>query len=235
MEAIILAGGMGTRLKGLNLAVPKPMIQIVEKPFLEYILLYLRNFGIEDVIMSVGYRWKTVFDYFGTGYKDMSLRYSYEDIPLGTGGAIKKAMKLCEKDIVWVLNGDTFFDVDMTDMLRFHRSHGKDFTIAGKYMKNTLRYGSIRYDEQYRILAFEEKNNTMTEGMINGGIYLVGKNKFLSRSLPEIFSLEHDFLETYVEEENFMVYPSDGYFIDIGIPEDLKKVQNEYSHIRKYE
>ncbi|MCD6201310.1 MAG: nucleotidyltransferase family protein [Bacteroidales bacterium] len=235
MEAIILAGGFGTRLKKLKLDVPKPMVQVQGKPFLEYLLSYLKHSGTAHVVLSVGYKGEMIREYFGEEWKGMKLTWSCEGHPLGTGGGVKKAMALCTEDQVWVLNGDTFFDVNLEKMFAFHVRENSFFTLAGKQMKAPGRYGLIRYDRQHRILAFEEKNPETGEGVINGGIYLIRKDDFLAKPLPEAFSMEHDFLEVYVGKDKFMLYLSDGYFIDIGIPEDLVRAQNEYEYFRKYE
>ncbi len=235
MEAIILAGGFGTRLKKLNLDVPKPMVPVAGKPFLEYLMTYLAFYAVDHVILSVGYLGDKIEKHFGTSWRGMSVSYAIEDHPLGTGGGVKKAMQQCREDPVWVLNGDTFFDVNLRDMTAFHKKNGSACTIAGKRLQSTERYGLIRYDSSFRIIDFEEKNPGVSEGVINGGVYLINKRSFLEKSLPETFSMEHDFLEVYVRKEKFMLYLSDGYFIDIGIPEDLKKAQDDSRLLDKYE
>ena len=235
MEAIILAGGFGTRLKRLNLHVPKPMVRISRKPFLEYLLSYLNFYGVRHVVLSTGYKGEVIREYFGEEWKGMKLSWSQEDYPLGTGGGVKKAMALCREDQVWVLNGDTFFDVDMKKMYVFHIKENASVTLAGKNMKTPGRYGLVDCDEHMRIRAFHEKEPAAREGVINGGVYLFRKEDFLAKPMPEVFSMEHDFLEVYVGKEKFMLYLSDSYFIDIGIPEDLEKAQHEYEYFRRYE
>ncbi len=234
MEAIVLAGGFGTRLKKLGLDIPKPMVEVGGKPFLEYILLFLRYHGVERVILSVGYKKEVIRKHFGTLFRGMWIDYAEEEQPLGTGGGIRHAMTLCREEQVWVLNGDTFFEVDMPAMYAFHSREKAFVTLAGKKMKRPGRYGLIRADDQGRIQAFREKDPEAGEGVINGGVYLIDRERFMNMPLPDIFSMEHDFLEPYVGKEKFMLYLSDGYFIDIGIPEDLEQARHDSSIFKKY-
>lgn len=235
MEAIILAGGFGTRLKKLNLDIPKPLVPVAGKPFLENLMSYLAFYSVDHVVLSVGYLGDKIKKHIGASWQGMSISYAREDHPLGTGGGVKKALQQCREDRVWVLNGDTFFDVNLRDMADFHEKNEGVFTVAGKQMQRPARYGLIRYDNRLRIIGFEEKNPAATEGVINGGVYLINKRNFLKKSLSGTFSLEHDFLEVYAGKEKFMLYLSDGYFIDIGIPEDLKKAQDDSRYLGKYE
>ena len=234
MEAIILAGGFGTRLKKLGLNIPKPMVEVGGRPFLEYLLLYLRYHGVERVILSVGYKKEVIREHFGDLFRGMWIDYAEEEKPLGTGGGIRNAMGLCREDQVWVLNGDTFFEVDLPAMYAFHRNEKAMVTLAGKRMKQPGRYGLIEYNAQKQITGFREKDPAAVEGVINGGVYLLDRKGFLQRTPEGPFSMEHDFLEPYVAKEKFMLYLSDGYFIDIGIPEDLEKARHDSIRFEKY-
>ncbi len=224
MEAIILAGGFGTRLKKLNLDVPKPMVPLGEHPFLFYLFSWLEKNGISRVILSVGYKWEIIKEHFGTSFRGIELDYSVEDEPLGTGGAIKKALEYCEEELVWVINGDTFFEVDLIDMQDFHIQKDNDFTLAARPVEDVSRYGQLLLDEQNRIIGFGEKAKE-GPGLINGGIYLFGRGFFKDKSPGQKFSFEKDILEKYVVEEKFGAYVSEQYFIDIGTPEDYRKAQ----------
>ncbi|RLD33729.1 MAG: D-glycero-D-manno-heptose 1-phosphate guanosyltransferase [Bacteroidetes bacterium] len=224
MEAIILAGGFGTRLKKLNLDVPKPMIPLGKHPFLFYLLSWLKKNGITRVILSVGYKWEIIEEYFGTSFRDIELVYSVEDEPLGTGGAIKKALEYCNEELVWVINGDTFFEIDLKSMQSFHIEDRNYFTLAAKPVKDTSRYGRVLVDEQARITGFGEKAEK-GPGLINGGIYLFEKGFFKDKLSGQKFSFEKDILEKYVLEEKFGAFVSERYFIDIGTPEDYRKAQ----------
>ena len=234
MEAIILAGGFGTRLKKLNLDVPKPMVPLGEYPFLFYLLSWLEKNGITRVVLSVGYKWEIIKEYFGTSFRGIELDYSVEDEPLGTGGAIKKALEYCEEELVWVINGDTFFEVDLIDMQDFHIQKDNDFTLAARPVKDVSRYGQLLLDEQNRIVGFGEKAKK-GPGLINGGIYLFGIDFFRDKTSAQKFSFEKDVLEKCVEKEEFGAYISSQYFIDIGTPEDYRKAKIAKDIFGKYE
>jgi len=226
LEAIILAGGLGTRLKKIVSDVPKPMAPINGIPFLEYLLNFLLLHGIKKVILAVGYKYECIVRHFGTSYNGLLIKYSVENKPLGTGGGIKKAMALAENENVLVLNGDTFFNISLEDFLRFHKSKEAFLTIALKHLNNCQRYGTVEIDNDGKIIGFREKA-ACSEGFINAGIYILKKKWFLSLSFPETFSFERDFLQKEYKSFEFFGKPYNSYFIDIGIPEDYKKAQQE--------
>jgi len=226
-EAVILAGGLGTRLKSVVKGIPKPMAEICGRPFLSYILDFLHTQGIERVILSVGYKWEVIKDFFGSQYKNLELEYAIEDKPLGTGGGLKNALKyVCEEE-VFVLNGDTFFDIDLNLFYNLHKSKNSKLSIALKKMENTVRYGAVEIDENNRIVSFLEKGKRVS-GFINGGIYLLNKNFFNALSPEGNFSLEKDFLEKFYKDHEFYGFPFDGFFIDIGVPEDYERAGKEF-------
>ncbi len=233
MEAIILAGGFGTRLKSLGLDVPKPMIPVKEIPFLKYVMNFLLQNGVQTCVLSVGYKWEKIKNYFGEEFKGVPLIYSIEDEPLGTGGAIRESLSYCEQNNVLVINGDTFFEVDLKKMFDYHKNLKSNFTIASKFVKNISRYGRIIADERGKIFDFEEKQDS-GEGLINGGIYCLNKEYYLSKSPAGNYSLERDFLGRWVKEASYYTFKSDGYFIDIGLPEDYLLVQNRNKILMKY-
>ncbi|MCR8690402.1 MULTISPECIES: D-glycero-D-manno-heptose 1-phosphate guanosyltransferase [Campylobacter] len=215
-EAIILCGGLGTRLRSVISDVPKPMAPIKNKPFLAFVLEYLKKQNISRVVLAVSYKYEIIQEYFGNSYLGMQILYSIEKEPLGTGGAILEALNLINSDSYYVLNGDTFFDVNL-DRLKLDNS---DICVALKPMKNFDRYGSVDIDNNSYISAFNEKKFT-SNGLINGGVYLIKKNIFNSFNLPNKFSFEEFF------QENFLIFNAkatvfDDYFIDIGIPQDYK-------------
>lgn len=218
MEAIILAGGFGTRLKHVVPDVPKPMAPIGNRPFLEYIFEDLEQKGIKHVILAVGYMKEKIKDYFKDKYKSIEISYSEENVPLGTGGAIKKALSKCREEDVFIVNGDTFYDIDFRKMKKFHIENKSSLTLAVKEMKNFDRYGSLIIEDK-KIIRFEEKK-PMLQGKINGGIYLI-KKSILDEINEESFSFEKEILEN--EKIQKFAYENNGYFIDIGIPEDYYK------------
>lgn len=226
MEAIVLAGGFGTRLRHIVSDVPKPMARVCERPFLEYILDNICSCGVNRVILAVGYQKEVVKDHFGNRYKNIDLVYSEEETPLGTGGAIKKALKECNEKNVFVINGDTYIDVKYRDFLNFHKEKKSDLTIAIKLLKNFDRYGTVQTMEG-RIVSFSEKR-PQTSGYINTGAYVINKSLLDSISL-DVFSFENDFMEKKIEQYNFNAFITEGYFIDIGIPEDYFKAQADFN------
>ncbi|MCC6346057.1 MAG: nucleotidyltransferase family protein, partial [Nitrospirales bacterium] len=186
MEAIILAGGEGTRLREVVSEVPKPMAPVAGKPFLEYLVLQLKQGGIEDIILSTGYKRETVKAYFGTGGKwGVRLSYSEEESPLGTGGALRKAATLLDAPgagPVLVLNGDSFLEIDLRAMVAFHAGKNARATMGLVFMEDTSRYGRVEIDGEGRVLAFAEKS-AGSPGRINGGVYVFNRGGLAS--IPE--------------------------------------------------
>lgn len=220
MEAIVLAGGLGTRLRSVVSNLPKPMALIGNKPFLEYLLRYLQENGITRVILSVGYKWKTIKEYFGDKFEKIELVYSLEDEPLGTGGAIKKALTLCQENKIFIINGDTFFDIDMKSL---ELKNGSQLTLSLKQMNYFDRYDCIETNKDGFVINFREKG-FREKGNINGGIYLMSKNIFHNYNLDDKFSFEK-FIQINFRQLNISTKIFDSYFIDIGIPEDYQKAQ----------
>lgn len=225
-EAIILAGGFGTRLASV-VDVPKPMAPINNIPFLEYILNYLAKHNIIKVHLAVGYKHQVIIDYFGDKYKNLVLNYIVEDTPLGTGGAVKQALSKVSSDEAFIINGDTFFDVDLPKMYEHFVACKAKVSLALKPMQNFDRYGVVEIDEKTRIQAFKEKK-FCEQGAINGGIYLLKTNIFEGLNFPQQFSLEQDYFDRYCSKTNFYGFVSDTYFIDIGIPSDYTKAQSDF-------
>lgn len=224
MEAIVLAGGFGTRLQSVVKDVPKPMADINGKPFLEYILDMLLKKGITHVVLSVGYKADKIKNYFKNKYKDMDISYSIEETALGTGGAIKQSLGMCKETDIFVLNGDTYFDVNLNKLFEQYKKLNCDVILSLKVMYNSDRYGSVLlYNDNY-IKSFTEKIY-MEKSLINGGVYIINKNIFDNCALDDKFSFESDFLEKNVNSLKFGSFISEGYFIDIGIPEDYEKAK----------
>jgi D-glycero-alpha-D-manno-heptose 1-phosphate guanylyltransferase len=231
-EAIILAGGFGTRLQTVVSELPKPMAPIRGKPFLTYLLRYLKHFGFEKVILSTGHLAEKISDYYGDSFDGIELAYCVEKTPLGTGGALKFSLEKSASDEVLVLNGDSFFDVQHDQFESFHKANHSDFSICARTVTDAGRYGTLELANS-RITSFREKNMQAVPGIINGGVYLLNRGFFLENSpQQEAFSLEKDFLEKFVEKFAFFAFVSDSYFIDIGIPEDFNRAQNEFERFK---
>jgi D-glycero-alpha-D-manno-heptose 1-phosphate guanylyltransferase len=226
-EAIILAGGLGTRLRSVVSEAPKAMAPINGRPFLEYLLEHLRKNGITRFIFSVGYLSTHIQQYFGAKYKDCEIVYAYEEKPLGTGGAIKNAIKSAQSDHLLITNGDSLFLTDLKAQFSTHQRLKADVTLALKPMQNFERYGAITLNQDQRITAFLEKQ-PMKQGLINGGVYIFNRQRFDTLSFPDKFSIEKDYFEAHVNEARFIGFTSDAYFLDIGIPDDFAKAQVEF-------
>jgi len=231
-EAIILAGGLGTRLRKVIKDIPKPMAEIGEKPFLEYLFEYLLSQGIRKIILSIGYKGEVIMNYFGKKFLELDLIYSVEEAPLGTGGAIKKSLSYSEAKDIFVLNGDTLFKIDLHIFYTMHKTFSSPLSIALKSLDNPSRYGIVEIDENCKIIGFHEKGKITGAGLINGGIYLLKKSFFLEFKTPEIFSFESDFLEKYYKAYDFFGFPFEGCFIDIGVPEDYERAKKELENFK---
>ena len=218
MEAIVLAGGFGTRLAHIVSDVPKPMAPVCGRPFLRYILDDLQRQGIERVVLAVGYKREAICGFFGESYRGMELIYSAEETPLLTGGAIKKALRLCRDNRVFVINGDTYFAVNLREMVGV----SAPVVVAVRHMTDFTRYGTVMV-EKGRIVAFQEKR-PCHEGLINGGIYLLDR-LLLEEKAEDKFSFEEDVLEAECGALRIAAYESGGCFIDIGVPEDYVAAQ----------
>jgi len=225
-EAIILAGGFGTRLKSVVHDVPKPMAPVAGKPFLYYILNYLQNQGIKRTILSVGYKREIITGYFGNKFRDISIGYATEDTPLGTGGGILNALRKCTEKQVFIVNGDTFFPVPLNELHDKHIYTQAETTIALKQIDDPGRYGTVCLNSNSFITSFKEKNES-SASLINGGIYLVDRPKIESRKFNDIFSFEKDYLEQVVKECCIAGCIFSHYFLDIGIPESYRQAQKE--------
>ena len=225
--AIILAGGFGTRLKSVINDLPKPMAMINSKPFLHYVFLYLTRQKINKAILSVGYKASIIEAYFGDKYLDVEIVYSKEVEPLGTGGGIKKAFEFVD-DFAYVLNGDTFFDIELSALSQFHSEAAIDISLALKPMENFDRYGTVEMLGD-RITKFEEKK-PVEKGLINGGVYFLNR-EMLDRVETDKFSFEKDVLEKYVSVRQINGKTFNNYFIDIGIPEDYSKAQMDFKKL----
>lgn len=223
-EAIILAGGLGTRLRDTVPDLPKCMAPVAGKPFLSYLIDYFSKQGIEKFIFALGYQHEKIEEFLATTKIDFEL--SVEKEPLGTGGAISLACSKAAGQHVLVLNGDTFFGINLHDINSFHQDHHADCTVALKPMKNFDRYGSVLLNEDGSISSFEEKK-FQSAGLINGGIYILQKNKFIKENLSKKFSFEKDYLEKMCGSRAMFGCVQDSYFIDIGIPEDYFRAQTE--------
>ena len=227
-QAIVLAGGFGTRLRSVVQDVPKPMASVANRPFLEYIMNYLVENNFEKVVLAIGYLGEVVQNHFGDTYKGMTVEYAVEASPLGTGGGILNATATCSDEPILVLNGDTFFNVDFEKFRDFYFNKNAAIAFGLKPMTDFERYGTVELTNE-KITQFKEKQYQKS-GLINGGVYILRKAIFIEKgfSVGQKFSFEADFLEKFVADLVFYGFVSDTYFIDIGIPEDFAKAQVDF-------
>jgi D-glycero-alpha-D-manno-heptose 1-phosphate guanylyltransferase len=230
---IILAGGLGTRLRSVISDLPKCMAPVNGKPFIDYVINYFQQQGINDFIVSVGYKYEAIEQYLKNELSTVNYQLSIEEEPLGTGGAIKKACALAKNKNVFVTNGDTLFKANTSSLQNFHQQKNADCTLALKPMKNFERYGVIELNDDDSIKSFKEKKY-YDQGLINGGLYMLNVGSFLSASFPEKFSFETAYLEKYYNQHKMFGLIQDKYFIDIGIPEDYERAAKELGE-RSYE
>jgi D-glycero-alpha-D-manno-heptose 1-phosphate guanylyltransferase len=228
MKAILLAGGLGTRLRGMVPGLPKPMAPVGDKPFISILIANLVKWGITEITLSVGFQHEIISDYFGDSFHGIPLRYVVEETPLGTGGALKRALlDYLPDEPVFVFNGDTFIEIDLSAMYRaYSEGSDADVGIALREVPDTSRYGRVDLTADGNVLNFEEKG-VGGPGLINAGVYLL-RGRFMNRfDLPKKFSIEYDFFVGKLSYIRFFPYITDGFFIDIGLPEEYKRAQME--------
>lgn len=231
MDVVILAGGKGTRLQTVVNDRPKPMAEVAGKPFLEYLMGFWIKQGCENLILSTGYRNDFIFDYFGTSYHKVPVSYEIEDEPLGTGGALLKAVQQLHAEEFVLVNGDSYFDFPFHKMYLQHRDNHADISMALFKAENIERYGTVSIDENNQLKSFQEKTNTKSGGWVNAGIYLINRNILEAGNCEEKFiSLEKDLFPAWLDAGmKIQGFKSKGFFIDIGIPETYKNAQNLFS------
>ena len=220
MQAILLAGGLGTRLQSVVSDRPKPMALIQGKPFMEYVIRELRANGIDDIIFAVGYKGSMVEDYFGDGSAfGFRASYAYEETLLGTAGAIKNAARHMTGGEAFVLNADTFYRIDYGRLVDIKNEKGLDMALVLRQVPDISRYGEAVLTDGV-LTAFNEKNSAARPGTINGGVYLLTRE--LIDRIPEgKVSLENDMIPRWLAEGlRIGGFVNEGYFIDIGIPQD---------------
>jgi D-glycero-alpha-D-manno-heptose 1-phosphate guanylyltransferase len=229
-EAIILAGGLGTRLRDRVPDIPKCMAPVAGQPFLKYVIRYLLSRGVEKYIFSLGYKNDLIEKFLSEEFPTLDYQCSIEEEPLGTGGAVYLACKRATEENVAVVNGDTLFKIDLASLAEAHVNFKADCTLALKPMKDFDRYGMVELNTDLSVKSFKEKQ-FYASGDINGGIYMLHVEQFLDKELPEKFSFEKDYLEKYYPEKKIYGKICDDYFIDIGIPEDYQRAQKELKQI----
>jgi len=229
-EAIILAGGLGTRLRPAVPDLPKCMAPVGGQPFIAYLTDHFRRAGIRRFIFALGYKHDAFEEFFRTQFPDGGYSVSLEEEPLGTGGAIRQACTLATEETVLILNGDTFYDIELDALSAFHHEKDADCSLCLKSLQDFDRFGVVEVDSDQRVRLFREKQY-YPEGLINGGVYALDRDRFLHEDLPAKFSFEKDYLEKVLDTRRIYGIRQDRYFIDIGIPEDYRRIQHEINHL----
>lgn len=222
MEAIVLAGGFGTRLQQVVSDVPKPMAPIDGRPFLEILLGFLARKSFTRVVLSLGFMAEKIVAHFGDRFLGMELVYEVESQPLGTGGAIRAALTRCNNDHVFIFNGDTYLDLEI-DALEHMWDENRNPIIVVREVDDTARFGRVELRDG-RISAFLEKDMS-GKGLINGGCYVLPKDALHDFSMGRNFSLETEYFMKYLQLIRFDGFVTNGLFIDIGIPEEYLLAQ----------
>jgi len=224
IEAIVLAGGLGTRLREVVPDCPKPMAPVAGRPFLEILLESLSSKGIDKIILSVGFRGEAIKRHFGLRFSGMDIEYATENSPLGTGGAIRLAMEFCSGNHVFIFNGDTYLDLDVAQVEDLWCKNGRPIIVA-REVPNTSRYGRLRVIDN-TVVGFSERGAAGV-GIISAGCYVLNRGQLDRFELNRRFSLESDFLPQAAAERLLDLYVTSGHFIDIGVPEDYSRAQIE--------
>lgn len=222
-EAVILAGGFGTRLQSVVPDLPKPMAPVADRPFLEYLLDFLIDQRFTRVVLSLGYKADLIRNYFGPQYRSLDIAYVTENSPLGTGGAIKSALLACHGEPVFIFNGDSFIEIECTVLLNVYRKTCRP-VIVGRHVDNASRYGRLVIEGPL-VCGISEKSSSES-GIINAGCYVVPRNLLDDYGRAEKFSFETDFLMPTLAMKPFALHIANGRFIDIGVPDDYRRAHH---------
>lgn len=225
MQAVILAGGKGTRLRSVVNDRPKPMVEVAGKPFLFHLLEYWVEQGVDCFILSVGYMKDKIIESVGSSFEGVPITFVEENAPLGTGGALLHVFNRNTKteENVIVMNGDTLFRVDVSKMWVVHDKYAATITLAVRQVPMNTRYHGIRIDEESRVIGIDEQGGQGTSTLVNGGVYIINRSlmSLLYQDSGHFVSLENYMFPNLISDGKMYSFVADGFFIDIGIPEDL--------------
>lgn len=213
MRAIIMAGGYGSRLRPLTNNMPKPMMNIINKPIIEYIIELLRRYGIREIAVTLGYLPKSIIDYFQDGSKwGVKLRYYIEDTPLGTAGSVRNAIDFIDGTTL-IISGDALTNIDIEEFADCHQRGGKGVTMAVKYVEDVTGFGVVKADKNGEIISFIEKPLHSNEHLVNTGIYMIEK-RVIERIPQGKYDFSKDLFPTMLRD--MRVYRTEKYWSDIG-------------------
>jgi D-glycero-alpha-D-manno-heptose 1-phosphate guanylyltransferase len=230
MKAVLLVGGLGTRLRSAVPSLPKALASVGDKPFLELLILQLGRQGIHQLVMCTGYLAEQIEEAFGNRNFEATIEYSKESVPLGTAGALKLARRYLEQEREFlVLNGDSFLEIDFNELIAFHREQRSLVTMAVTQVENASRYGTVQVGADGRVLGFTEKTGKSAPGLINAGVYVFDQ-AVLEQISEKPASLEHDVFPRFLEQR-FYALERQGLFIDIGTPDDYVRARKMYDRL----
>jgi len=222
-EAIILAGGFGTRLQSVVKDVPKPLAPVAGRPFIAYLLDLLVKQGVRRIVLATGYLADVVERTLGSNWHGVPLVYSVERTPLGTGGAIARAIEHLKGEAFFVLNGDTFLDLNYADFDALADSASARICVALADVPDVGRYGAVKTRDS-RVIGFSEKGG-IGQGQINAGVYRIERSLVADFPASESFSFEQQVLVPQASAGKVAAFTHTQGFIDIGVPEDYSRAQ----------
>jgi mannose-1-phosphate guanylyltransferase len=231
MKAVLLVGGLGTRLRSAVSSLPKALASVGDRPFLELLVRQLARQGISQLVMCTGYLAEKIEKTLGDGSSfGVKIEYSKEEAPLGTAGALKLAQRYFQDESEFlVLNGDSFLQIDFSELISFHQKHDGLATIAVVPVQNASRYGTVQVEADDRVLRFAEKTGDHVPGIINAGVYVFGCAIFAQ--IPEgAASLERDIFPNLLELGVY-AFEQRRLFIDIGTPDDYGRAKEMYDRL----
>lgn len=225
MKAIVLCGGLGTRLGAFTRNIPKPLIEVAGRPFLAHVLDKLCIPEVDGFILATGFHAEQVSGVIKTTWQGRAVNYSTEGTPLGTGGALRLAMQNFCIDFALVVNGDTLFDCDLRSIAQGFASSQWATRIALRSVDDCSRYGRVQLASDTRVIGFGEKGH-VGSGLINAGVYMQRRAPLVNYG-SKPFSLESDYLAKLPLEWPIQGVVQGGYFVDMGTPEDLEKARHD--------
>lgn len=229
ITAVILAGGLGTRLRSVISRKPKVIAEVNNRPFIFYLLKQLDDFGLDKVVICTGYKSEAVKKEIGNKYNNLDIIYSVEEKPLGTGGALRLAMPLINTPRALIMNGDSYLDIKLNVFVEWAQRNKSEVALCLLKMKDTKRFGRVVLKDEYRIKSFEEKNQNNTPGYINAGIYFLDKELLTTMPINEFCSIERDLFPNWLDK-NCHGYIFDNKFLDIGTPESYKQAMGFFTN-----
>jgi NDP-sugar pyrophosphorylase family protein len=232
ITAVVLAGGLGTRLRSVVADKPKVLAEVSGKPFLEYVLDQIVPTGITQVVLCIGHLAEQIQAHFGTSYRGLSIKYSHERSLLGTAGALRYALEHVSTENLLVMNGDSYAEFSFDAFASFHFSKHADASILLTQVNDARRYGQVTLCDDNAISTFEEKGLGQENGWINAGIYLIHRNLIQALPLGHSLSLEREVFPTWLGKSFFGFQAKDAVFIDIGTPQSFAAAQGLFNSTR---